>query len=1707
MTEIISKKYNKNKSLIWLLAGSLLLLSVLFFTTNAFSFDSAKRFIVFNNDSWNLANEKEPNWRTNEATISFTVDLKEDYQKNIQADEEAAKKAAEELKAKQEAEAKKAAEELKAKQEAEANQDAPADSETTPPTEEEGDSSDSTEDKIEQPEQPVEQPTPVTDYAAERPFKIATSYNGKGVTPEIQPVGGDNFKGEYLVTVKLPADSPDAEFKANVVFTKGNEWKIPAQSNRFTIDRDATAPEVKLSTRVGTEYFTDGFFTKDTVYVSIEVDDKHFDEKQTDVSITKDELSLTPKIEWKEKKDGTGYTANLSFDQTGYYDIEVNGRDSFGNESKPVKTSFGIYNQGPTLTIENATENSHYREAVKLIVNGDLPIHEASAKIEKTVDGETTEEVKSFTREKAKKYALELEKDGDYKVTVTVKDSRNRDGLVLESTSFTIDKVAPEISVNGVKDKGEYKEAVEVALKATDLNLDKNSTRLWVTHEYKEKEDMKTYKGEEGFEKLNLSAEGDYTLEAKSMDRAGNISSKQLSFTIDSSVPVLVLSEVSGFYNKEVKIAATAEDRTLDLEKTNLQVTKDDEPYSEELKFKSIEDTKAALEHTFKEDGTYQLKLTATDRLGQQAKEIKRNFTLDQTAPVANISTIDDEAEYNTDQDVTISVSDLHLEQYQVEVKKNGEPYEIEPLKLEEDTAKIKHLFKEDGVYEITVTGQDKAKNQVALTKTFTIDTDAPDIQFSGIKIGKHTNAEKVDVTLSVHDFTFNKNKTTVEITRTNRDEVTELKPEKWTILKELKWRFGGQMDLSFKEEGDYQITVTSEDKFGVKNTATHEFTIDRTAPVVTMKGIAEGDFVQKGEVIVGVTEYYHDSNDVKVVVEKEGVAKEVPFESKEEHSKLELVFDKDGDFKEDGDYKITVAAEDEAGNKATVEKSTLTRTFTIDTIKPKIQILDAKTGSAVKNKDYDAENKVVSIVVDEHNFANNQVNIEVTATNTVTNERKKVSVGDWDVWNETSKLKMKFEEEFEYKISVTSKDKAKNEADAQTVIFTVDHTNPELEISGIEDGEHYKRKKATFRVDDTNIDLNKTNLKVLRNGQAYPVGKLTASGKTVGSRTFDFTEEGNYEVFLNSTDKAGRKTTHKPIAFIIDHTNPVVKVDGVEQDSFNPSSKKVTISVNEKNYATNDVELNVTKNGAPFNIGKFVTTKQAYSQLSHNFTQDGLYTISASSIDKAGNGPVSVKRTFTIDKTNPAIEITGVENGAYYNVDKPVQIAIRDVNLDVNKVTVTRNGARYNAGGFSVNGQLASFSHNFSGEGEYHIVVDATDQAGNSFSREVQFTIDKTDPVITPKFKGQSRVIKDGEYINEIFTPEFALGHQDDSIVSVTLNGKSVGKASPTASKEMDYEYQVLARDKAGNESTLKISFTLDTTSPKVSITGVIDGYFNENIAPVVTYSDVHLDRKKVSITLNGQPYRNNTKLDQEGDYVLKATVADLANNVTTRTIVFSIDKSKPVITFKEPISEKYFNSDLIPDLLIEDFSAYDVITMTLNGQDYQLGDPITSEGKHVLYFEVKDKAGNVQQLSVEFMIDKTPPKVVFDGVEKDGTYYEPVKVAIRLDSPTDKVKAVLINGELYDFNTTEDANGFTVYSTTLADFGSYEIEVIAEDDAGNESKTVLPFEIAEKSAIVKLYENKPVFAGSIIGVIAALGLAVALLVRRRKTATTEEE
>ena len=82
MAERIAKGYKRKKSLTIMAAVSLLLVSVLIFSTNAFSLDGAKRFIVFNEESWNLETGFDKEWMTNQDTITFKVDLQEDFLKN-----------------------------------------------------------------------------------------------------------------------------------------------------------------------------------------------------------------------------------------------------------------------------------------------------------------------------------------------------------------------------------------------------------------------------------------------------------------------------------------------------------------------------------------------------------------------------------------------------------------------------------------------------------------------------------------------------------------------------------------------------------------------------------------------------------------------------------------------------------------------------------------------------------------------------------------------------------------------------------------------------------------------------------------------------------------------------------------------------------------------------------------------------------------------------------------------------------------------------------------------------------------------------------------------------------------------------------------------------------------------------------------------------------------------------------------------------------------------------------------------------------------------------------------------------------------------------------------------------------------------------------------------------------------------------------------
>lgn len=1410
---------------------------------------------------------------------------------------------------------------------------------------------------------------------------------------------------------------------------------------------DKTAPELTISGVENGGKYTE---SKDII---ISATDTYLDQNKSVLKLTKNGKVQT--ITGKEALEKRNLT-------DGVYSVELSVFDKAGNETKSPALNFTIDTKKPELKISGVETGKYYPEnqTVRFSVE-DLTLDLAKTTlVVKHNDTDYEEEIKLKQNGTVAEASHTFKTEGKYTIELNATDQFGNDADKITKT-FTLDKTKPTVSLTGAENNKKYNRQVDVEIVGEDTNKDDSKTILTVTKDGK----SETFEGKKAHEKHSFKQEGVYELNVDYFDKAGNKADfSTITFVIDNSKPEVDITGVNEneFANTDKEVKFTVEDSHIDLDNIELSITKDGKAYpTDEIKFKKQRNRYAEAEHTFTGDGVYVVKLKSTDEAGNISAEKEVRFTIDKIKPEIVVTNIGEDGRYNDNREVTITVTDLNMGESNATVKYNGESYEIDPLVLDGKMATTKHTFTEEGVYELHVVSTDKAGNESSETIKFTVDKTGPAIKYS-IKDGTYFNDKKVSLTVTVDDYT----PFVPEITVKNGDKDIKVPTDGW--MKKIVWLITQELSVELEDEGVYSVQVKAKDYFGAESTEDLGFTIDRTSPEIQISGnIPNGGFVKgDNELVVDINDLHFDESKNEVLVNGKPVKNAQWKETAKGYQFKQS-------FPEDGEYEVTVRSVDFAGNKATEKK----HNFTVDNVKPVITIENLKDGTFYDKK------KTATIKVNELNFANNEVEVKVNN-----------KPYEWKNQGIESSLAIPFNEDGDYVIKVSSKDAAGNIADTKEVKFTVDESFPTLKITGVDHMTNYNvTKLVSFEVTDANID--KTSLHVTKNGKEYEIPALQQS-RTKASLQHNFAEEGSYVLYFNATDKSGNKTTHEEIAFIIDKTNPVVKIDGVDHQSFNPTGKRVTVSVDELNFGTNYVVLSVTKDGKVFNIGTWKNNNKL-SSLGYNFNDDGLYTIAISAEDKAGNGPITANKTFTIDTTKPAIDITGVENAAHYNVDKPVSVEIRDVNLDVNRITVTRNGRGYNAGGFGVANQTARLSHNFSQEGDYAINVEAIDKAGNQFSRQIAFTIDKTAPVITPKFKGQSRVIKNGEYINEVFTPEFALDQGEDTIVSVTMNGSNVTGRIPTATLEMKYDFRVLARDKAGNESTIDISFILDTTKPNLNITGVIDGFFNNNQMPTVTYSDRYLDSSRSSVTLNGRPFVNGVQLSEEGDYILKAEIYDLANNVSSRTIVFTIDKTAPVIKFKEAISEGYFKESLLPELLIEDLNAYDIISQTLNGQPYNLGDPIEEEGKHVLFFEVKDKAGNIQQLSVEFIIDKTPPKVIVDGVKKNETYRDPVTLSISLDNPSDTLKSVMINGELFN-GEVKDVNGTKVISVTLSDINKYKVEVLAEDEAGNEMNEVVEFEIVEKSVLVKFYENKPLFAGAMVGLV---GIAAAGAVALRRT------
>lgn len=129
---------------------------------------------------------------------------------------------------------------------------------------------------------------------------------------------------------------------------------------------------------------------------------------------------------------------------------------------------------------------------------------------------------------------------------------------------------------------------------------------------------------------------------------------------------------------------------------------------------------------------------------------------------------------------------------------------------------------------------------------------------------------------------------------------------------------------------------------------------------------------------------------------------------------------------------------------------------------------------------------------------------------------------------------------------------------------------------------------------------------------------------------------------------------------------------------------------------------------------------------------------------------------------------------------------------------------------------------------------------------------------------------------------------------------------------------------------NTAEIIRVKDTVPPIISIKDVIDGgIYNTDVAPVIT-----ADEGILTMTLNDNIYGGET-IKQEGVYTLEVTATDRDNNTSQKKIVFTIDKTAPIITsnIKNMDTIDRINTITIINTAVDALSGLSTIKTTLDG------------------------------------------------------------------------------------------------------------------------------------------------------------------------------
>lgn len=526
-------------------------------------------------------------------------------------------------------------------------------------------------------------------------------------------------------------------------------------------------------------------------------------------------------------------------------------------------------------------------------------------------------------------------------------------------------------------------------------------------------------------------------------------------------------------------------------------------------------------------------------------------------------------------------------------------------------------------------------------------------------------------------------------------------------------------IDFTFDENtfnyNDVKIYVWAEDNSGnivTEDAAAHYFFgIDITAPKIDVSydnNDAQNEKYFKADrtATVVVTERNFDPNNTVITTETSNISG-WSYAAGSSANGDDDTWTCTVGYTEDGDYTFDVTTTDLLGFEATEVNygdSVAPQEFTIDKTNPVINI--SFNNNDVRNGKYYNDTRTATVNIEEHNFSADGVDLTTTA-NIQEGSVTAPGASGWSSNGDTNTATVPFTQDGNYTMHVEYVDLAGNEAEPEDVDeFVVDTTAPELEITGVEDHMAYSGDVApAITYHDINYDPSSANVSIV--GVQHPEGENLTGTRTEdafgGSFVCNNIEpvKENDDVYTATgvvSDMAGNET-EVDIVFSVNrygstymfgedtqalldnyYTNTPQELHVIEINVDSQVSNMVTTSLNG--------ELKTLQQGTDYTVQESVPGWHQFDYTigADNFTGEGVYDVTLSSVDEAGNtssnraikeneGATSdMPIAFVVDMTPPANVVTGVEeNEQYIAAERTVMINYED-NIGMASLTLYVN-------------------------------------------------------------------------------------------------------------------------------------------------------------------------------------------------------------------------------------------------------------------------------------------------------------------------------------------------------------------------------------------------------------------------------------------------